>query len=343
MAEKTTSIRAASRKNRVYVFRDFLLQKYDLHEGDVVLDVAGGKGDLSWLLRNVDGIDSVVVDPRIVKNYHIVKSIRYLREHPEAVQERSVPNRPTYQPLAALLPKLDGTHVDAFDSPRHLRMLVNEDLVTAIRCYLKNQQKDPNNFTKNRSAWETYWETAIEKAKEAQPLGYREEVPEGESSPTTASGAASAALHTILSTKLVVGFHPDQATDACMELARALGVPYCIVPCCVFPKEFPNRRLADGTTRIRSYSQLIAYLQLCGENDKDHRYSFVQRIERLPFHFTETAKNLALYTTTTAMPSSSSSSSSSGTTNSHRHIPTIIPTAGQKRSREGGDDEPDDS
>ena len=41
-----TSTRAKSRKTRVYVFREYLLQKYNdyLKPDDIVLDVAGGKG-----------------------------------------------------------------------------------------------------------------------------------------------------------------------------------------------------------------------------------------------------------------------------------------------------------
>ena len=90
-------------------------------------------------------------------------------------------------------------------------------------------------------------------------------------------------------TKLVVGFHPDQATDYCIELAQILDVPFCIVPCCVFPSEFPNRILENGE-RVRTYQQLIEYLKMKSPDVKS---------AHLDFHFTETAKNIVLYTTTT--------------------------------------------
>ena len=51
------------RRDRVATFRDFVLQTFPNVSG-VVLDVAGGRGDLSWLFANADGIDAVVVDPR---------------------------------------------------------------------------------------------------------------------------------------------------------------------------------------------------------------------------------------------------------------------------------------
>lgn len=279
MATGNASNRAASRKARVYIFRDFVVKKYAQHlePGDVVLDVAGGKGDLSWLLRNVDGLDSVVVDPRITKKNHILKSIRYLKENPDQARERAIPGLPSFQPLAALLPKLEDR--ENFVSPRNLRLLVNDDLVSAIKQY---------KLDKNKELWGKFWILATQKALEATPLGYREQaLNEGQQ-----IKGASDALETILSTKLILAFHPDQATDAAIDLARALKVPYCIVPCCVFPKEFPNRKLMDGS-RVRTYSELINYLQ-----DK-HRLDICT--EALSFHFSETSKNLALF----SLPNSS--------------------------------------
>jgi hypothetical protein len=71
------STRAFSRKNRVHVMRTFLLETYHgrfLNKGDIVLDVAGGKGDLSWLFKNIDGLDSIVVDPRVMSTHsHILR------------------------------------------------------------------------------------------------------------------------------------------------------------------------------------------------------------------------------------------------------------------------------
>lgn len=295
----TGSARAASRKARVYMFREFIHAKYpnillpsprprrrrssrQQGEQDVtVLDCAGGKGDLSWLLRNVDGIDSVVCDPGITKNDHILKSIQYLRDHPEEAERRSVPGVQTYQPLAALLPRLeDKTEVSDFASPRHMRILVDDDLVEAIRCYRRDHTDD------KVDRWNQYWQSATRRGQEAMPLGYKED---DEADDIGADGqikTAQEALETILSAKLVVGFHPDQATDPCIELAKELKIPYCVVPCCVFPSEFPDRRLADGS-RVRCYSELIQYLQ--------ERHAPSIRTERLHFHFTETAKNLVLY------------------------------------------------
>ena len=58
----SNSTRAQSKKNRVFVLREFLLEKYpsQMTEGCTVLDVAGGRGDLSFILRNFGGQSSSV-------------------------------------------------------------------------------------------------------------------------------------------------------------------------------------------------------------------------------------------------------------------------------------------
>ena len=291
--ETPSSTRASSRKARVYVFREWILEKYSsiLKPGDVILDCAGGKGDLSFLLANADGYRSVVLDPRITKNRHIVKSIQYLREHPEEAEKRAVQGLSTYQPLAALLPKFEGRELSDMQAPQHMRILVDKDLVEAVRRY----KKDGIGSDERDKYWEKYWDQAQARGKEATPLGYKEEeVEEGACCPTDPKKIkcdgpitmARDAIETILRAKLVVGFHPDQATDYAIEMAKALGVPFAVVPCCVFPSEFPHRRLADGS-KVKYYTELIKYLQ------EQHAEGV---IERLSFHFSGgTAKDMVFF------------------------------------------------
>ena len=72
---------------------------------------------------------------------------------------------------------------------------------------------------------------------------------------------------------LLCGMHPDQATEACIDAALALGKPFAVVPCCTFNMLFPNRRRRNGDG-VRVYKSFVDYLQ-----EKD------DRIERatLPF------------------------------------------------------------
>jgi len=57
----------------------------------------------------------------------------------------------------------------------------------------------------------------------------------------------------------IVGMHPDEATDAIMDLAIQYKKPFALVPCCVFPKLFSHRRLANGKY-VQSYEDLCEYI-----------------------------------------------------------------------------------
>jgi hypothetical protein len=279
----TTSTRALSRKTRVYAFRDFLIQTYgpylDNNDDGHVLDVAGGKGDLSWLLQNVDAISSVVLDPRgDVSKCAIPKSVRYLKEHPEEAERRAVPGLPTHQPLAVLMPQLADKE-SVFVLPRHLPISLDQQLVDKVKNVV-DKKEDAHD------EWDTFWNDKI--------VGHRchgsgRGCTKGNlpSTTDTAISTADEALQVILGTKLVAGFHPDQATDYCIEMAQILRVPFCIVPCCVFPSEFPHRQVSTTHERVQNYTQLIQYLR---EKCPEAKTGF------LNFHFAETAKNLVLYT-----------------------------------------------
>ena len=315
------SVRASSRRSRVYVLRSFLLETFPFLSDNnknskiatttnkqcTVLDVAGGKGDLSWLLHNADGIHSVVADPRLTKHEHLLRSVHFLLAHPDEAALRAIPGRPTHQPLAALIPQLiqrnqtkchttrkdcEGSPNEAggtieFRDPRHLRIFIDQRLVDAVKCVLESiDDNENNNGNPTETAWKEwreYWKNATNRAKRAEPLGYKER---GDQT----SGAiqdAKEALATIRSIRLVVGFHPDQAVDACIDLAQTLGVPFCVCPCCVFPKEFPHRRTPSGDP-VKRYDDLLEYL----ESKDPHRIKKAY----LNFTATATAKNVVLYT-----------------------------------------------
>ena len=68
-----------------------------------------------------------------------------------------------------------------------------------------------------------------------------------------ATAAAAAGIHEVtdpedirnllMTCSVVVGMHPDQATDPIMDLAMRTGKPFACVPCCVYSKQFHKRRL----------------------------------------------------------------------------------------------------
>ena len=93
--------------------------------------------------------------------------------------------------------------------------------------------------------------------------------------------ASTDAWQILQSTTLVLGFHPDEATDACVDFCLQRKLPFCICPCCVFASVFSHRRRTvvarDGTTTtttVSSYEDYLKYLQ--AKHPK-------MRLARLPF------------------------------------------------------------
>ncbi|POM58783.1 Zinc finger-containing protein [Phytophthora palmivora] len=68
-------------------------------------------------------------------------------------------------------------------------------------------------------------------------------------------------LHTELFSdcSVLVGMHPDEATEAIVDAALALGKPFAIVPCCVMSRVFPDRQCQDGTL-VDTYEKFVKYL-----------------------------------------------------------------------------------
>ena len=44
---------------------------------------------------------------------------------------------------------------------------------------------------------------------------------------------------------LIIGMHPDQATEPIIDMALKYKKPFAVVPCCVFAHENPHRRLKN--------------------------------------------------------------------------------------------------
>ena len=308
------SLRLYSKKHRVYIFREFILRTYsdylasthlDSNNGIIILDIAGGKGDLSWVLHNIDQYQSIVMDPRCTIN-HIEKSVDYLRRFPDECQKRSIPHISTYQPLAALMPRLEQNGYQ-MESPGHLRIFVDDELVQTLRLIMKKKGTDPTTNSEyfHDDEWDRYWTKATQRTTHhIHPSGKNDfSLDDGQVSSSSHNKTithAATALQYIRQAKLIVGFHPDQATDSCFELAQLLNIPVCVVPCCVFPSQFPHRRLwkqndddddDESDERrcktVEKYDDLIQYLL--------QQYPYLQT-DALEFPGTTTARRIVLYT-----------------------------------------------
>ena len=60
----------------------------------------------------------------------------------------------------------------------------------------------------------------------------------------------------LLDATLLLGMHPDQATEPIVDLGLALRVPFAVVPCCVFP----DAAMFSHRKEVRTYEAFLTYL-----------------------------------------------------------------------------------
>ena len=70
---------------------------------------------------------------------------------------------------------------------------------------------------------------------------------------------------------LIIGMHPDEATNDIVDVAVENKINFCVVPCCVFHSKFPERKLKNGKEVIE-YNDLIEFLL---EKEKDIGIDFL--------------------------------------------------------------------
>lgn len=59
---------------------------------------------------------------------------------------------------------------------------------------------------------------------------------------------------------LIVGMHPDEATEPLVDIAVANKIAFAVIPCCLFSHLFPQRRLLESGDEPRTYEDYIKYL-----------------------------------------------------------------------------------
>lgn len=80
---------------------------------------------------------------------------------------------------------------------------------------------------------------------------------------------------------ILVGVHPDEATEAIVDTALHFKIPFAIVPCCLHSSLYPHRMLPINRA-VNSYDLFIEYLAA--------KHTNIQRV-RLPFE----GRNICLY------------------------------------------------
>jgi len=257
---------------RVSVFRRWLLETFGLEQlmaGSGILDVGGGKGELSFELLNLNGVPSTVVDPRPLDLSRFARRLCwgfYHRNAAFAVSNTRGFGEPAQAPM----------HLRVFfNADEHLSSEVlgcaDQESVTSVGiAALANA----NTFQSERQrALTMLW---TEKGLHEGEAGEADDCGEGEANATSHNSTDSGveggcglvvrevdgfdeATKIVRDCSIVLGMHPDQAAGSAVQYAIRAGKPFAVVPCCVYSSEFPSRKLPDGSP-VRTYNDLVAWL-----------------------------------------------------------------------------------
>lgn len=333
----------ARNRNKAGDFRRWLVDTFGfdtLSSGEGILDVAGGKGELAFELRNISGIPVTVVDPRPMRLDRYVRRFRSGIYHRNQSQVASKLRRPQTSSLQAPTHLRMFLHKGVFDpstteetrraatmesyalahATRWSRrgLVETESAPTAdipgdipARVNLDEAYRVPGAPVRHKTMFTRAPPSSNSSASVDLPIVNKQDVMNEDETyecddvnthidedrdaaamePIAMDSAETAATceRVLSGCSVVVGLHPDQATDAAVDFALAHGKPFAVVPCCTYARDFPHRRLPPGPGRpkgggpVTTHAHLVEYLLAKAPG--------VIKSETLPFE----GKNVVVY------------------------------------------------
>jgi Zinc finger C-x8-C-x5-C-x3-H type (and similar)/RNA-binding, Nab2-type zinc finger len=308
-------------------FRHFLIDLFGvelLRAGSGVLDVAGGKGHLSFELTRINDINATLLDPRVPSYERVAQKI----------DRGYYARNPTFAEYDRVVDVERSKH----RVPGHIRFFFDDDFLDCLQIGNNDNSNDDDDFKRSDCAAAKFFR-CVAKSIESELVWSKRGlisnplVAERLRDPSV-SGAERAELYMtsaddgiragsnvdiyrahkmnaseddkdngdgddqeeldgwlalkkqMLECSAVVGLHPDQAAGAIVDFALAHGKPFALVPCCVYSRQFRKRQLIDPETGAKR--QVTSYNDLLDYLQSKHPDI---RRSRLPFE----GKNIALF------------------------------------------------
>jgi len=253
---KRTKKSSPQRTRKSSIFRAFLIDTFGeelLRSGTGVIDVAGGKGQLSYELLNLNRIPAAVIDPvsldgRIFTRgvsrgqWHCKKKLfRVSVPFEEAKREVKTPDhfRCVFHPHL-----WEDDAIGLFVSPT-AKEKKSESSTLEYRAFLAAQTKIFNRWTaktrrkkaldtENKKHFVKPWDLVMSE-ENFQNLKQK-----------------------LQGCSLIVGLHPDQSTDYIIDYALITEKPFAVIPCCLHSKQFSGKKNAKRQA-IRDFDVLLEY------------------------------------------------------------------------------------
>eukprot|EP00729_Bicosta_minor_P006193 gene6193-23356_t len=246
----------ASTTTAATVFHDFLVKTFpaETQAGSTIVDVAGGQGDLAWLLCNANKCNAAVLDP--LGSGEGQAGAASVPVHGESHSSGDF-NRDK-QSLADMQHQQHQQNQQVCGTESQ-----DGGVYTAVYTSLASSPAALSGAAERAAQW--LFDHRADKLPQkpltlgALPLSPPFVKPLHLKAKLDRRLEDDPVVNFVRSAGLIAGFHPDQATEACVDLALSLQLPFAVCTCCVFPDEFPQRRLDSKPVLV--YAQLLEYLK----------------------------------------------------------------------------------
>ena len=302
----TWSRRRVYNDGKVGIFRRWLLTVFGceyLSSGSGVLDIAGGKGETSFELLNMNGIPCTVVDPRpldlrryhkkyargfyhkneVLRVFNTLPLQTHTQEGTAAVEVRV--RQPRHIRCYFHMPLLVDTCKPCFEDQWSQSQEINPDMhshdgTDHSRVNLPQCLQTPDLFLSSlQYARDSSWTTkGLIQSGESDPVSGSTRELDATVEDTPAAQfvyddrrvilvnhdsyrveSYEQALALVRECSIIIGMHPDQATEHIIDFAIANNKPFAVIPCCVYSKQFPRRRMHNNKL-VTTYADLVGYL-----------------------------------------------------------------------------------
>ena len=250
--EKKRKRAKRSNKNRASIFAAWAKQTFNLRHFFQVLDVAGGgHGALSFDLYFKHLIKSIIIDPRFTVLEP--KQLQYLKH---SSNQTTSQNNFVYT---------NDNIIDSKNEIENIKINIEDNNIINSNTNVENNIVEENK--EDHSVNEDFKIQTIV----SQYPGYRQICglfnSEFIESPVGSKVWANSTL--------ILGLHPDQATEDIVDFAIKDKKAFAVIPCCVFPKLYP-KRFHNGK-HVKSYLEFCNYLQAKHDDIQRTTLSFTGR------------------------------------------------------------------
>jgi hypothetical protein len=241
---------------RATVFCEWLIARFGssyLASSTGVMDIAGGRGDISFELQNKHGIRCTLIEPRKRKLSKAQRKYLAAGTADGAAREDRVHQVETMfmfdraqlsggglgsgkgRASASDVQAKGDTNEDG-DSDEDMDDIVGSDggfCDAQKRIEFQQQQRQQRRQQRR------------ERRRQEQQLQPSSTTPASTNLrlPNLFLDKQEQVSSLLQSCSLAVGMHPDQATEPIIDAALQSGKPFAVVPCCVFTRQFAGRRL----------------------------------------------------------------------------------------------------